>query len=343
MIAPSFQGKTILITGGTGSFGSTVTEYLLRLDPKKIIIFSRDEKKQFDMRNAMSDARLEFVIGDIRDTESIRRAMRGVQYVFHAAALKQVPTGEFFPLEFVKTNILGSVNVMQSAIDEGVERVVVLSTDKAVYPINTMGMTKALMEKAMMSFARSTSDQTVICGVRYGNVMYSRGSVIPLLISQIKSGKPLTITHPLMTRFMLPLTQSVDLVLYALTQGARGDVFVRKAPSCTIETLVNALNQMFGGNHTINVIGIRSGEKMHETLVSSEEFTHVEDRGEYFRILSESARLDYEQYFTKGSKTFLREGYTSYNADQLTVDQTMTLLQTLPEIQQELLGHHKTL
>ncbi len=342
MAEPLFQGKTILITGGTGSFGSTVTEHLLRSDPQKIIIFSRDEKKQFDMRNAIHDPRLEFVIGDIRDEQSIRRAMRGVQYVFHAAALKQVPTGEFFPLEFVKTNILGSVNVMQSAIDAGVQRVVVLSTDKAVYPINTMGMTKALMEKVMMSFARNTSDETVICGVRYGNVMYSRGSVIPLIVDQINSNRPLTITHPLMTRFMLPLTQSVDLVLYALTEGKRGDVFVRKAPSCTIETLVNALNQMFGGGHAIHNIGIRSGEKMHETLVSSEEFTHIEDRGEYFRIVPESANLDYERYFTQGVQTFLHEGYTSSNTKQLSLMETFDLLKTLPEVQQELLQHPLT-
>lgn len=330
------QQKTILITGGTGSFGSTVLQRLLALGAKKVVIFSRDEKKQFDMRNAYQDTRLEFHIGDVRDASSIRRAMQDINLVFHAAALKQVPTGEFFPLELVKTNILGSANTMQAAIDAGVERVVILSTDKAVYPINTMGLSKALMEKIMVAHARAARGRTVFCGVRYGNVMYSRGSVIPLFVDQIKQAKPLTVTHKDMTRFMLPLSQSVDLVLYALLYGNQGDLFVRKASACTIEVLAEALREVFHYSGDVQSIGIRGGEKIYETLVSAEELARAEDHGDYFRIAPESPNLDYEKYFTQGSRQFISVGgYTSNNAPRLSKEDMIKLLGTLPQIQRE--------
>ena len=336
------QQKTLLITGGTGSFGSTVVQRLLALGAKKIIIFSRDEKKQFDMRNAYHDARLEFHIGDVRDEQSIRRAMHGVDLVFHAAALKQVPTGEFFPLELVRTNILGSDNTLQVAIEEGAERVVILSTDKAVYPINTMGLTKALMEKIMIAHARAAHGRTVLCGVRYGNVMYSRGSVIPLFIEQIKQGKQLTITHKDMTRFMLPLSQSVDLVLYALLYGDQGDIFVRKAPASTIGTLVDALCGIFHYHGETQAIGVRGGEKMYETLVSTEELARAEDRGEYFRIAPESQNINYEKYFTQGNEEFIKSGgYTSENATRLSKEDMINLLNTLPQIQREVKNYEQ--
>lgn len=337
MFEQSIQGKTILITGGTGSFGSTVARHLLRKNPYKIIIFSRDEKKQFDMRNAYSDPRLEFRIGDVRDRDSIFQAMHGVHYVFHAAAYKQVPTGEFFPIELVKTNILGSANVMQAAIDAGVGRLVILSTDKAVYPINAMGMTKALMEKIMIANARMSNSHTVFCGVRYGNVMYSRGSVVPLFIRQIKQGSPLGVTNPAMTRFMLPLPHSVDLVLYALSGGQPGDIFVRKAPACTMGTLALALKELFEYTSEVKELGTRAGEKLHETLVSGEELARAEDRGDYFRIVPESEDLDYEKYFTEGTKTFIQDGgYTSSNTQRLSLEETMALLKSLPEVGREL-------
>jgi len=337
MSEESIFQKTILITGGTGSFGSTVVRRLLALEPKKIIIFSRDEKKQFDMRNAYNDPRLEFWIGDVRDSQSVDRAMHKVDLVFHAAAFKHVPTGEFFPLELVKTNILGSANVMQSAIDHHVERVVILSTDKAVYPINAMGMTKALMEKTMIAHAREARNGTILCGVRYGNVMYSRGSVIPLFVGHIKQGQPLKVTHREMTRFMLPLSQSVNLVLYALSQGLPGDIFTRKAPACTIDVLVQSLQALFKYPGEIKDIGIRGGEKMHETLVSAEELARAEDHGEYFRIVSESKDLDYEKYFTEGKKAFISSGgYTSENAPRLSVEEMSNLLITLPQIKKEI-------
>ena len=334
--------KTILITGGTGSFGSTVLRRLLTLNPKKIIIFSRDEKKQFDMRNAYHDERIEFHVGDVRDAESIRRAMHGVDLVFHAAALKQVPTGEFFPLELVKTNVLGSANTMQAAIDEGVERVVILSTDKAVYPINVMGMTKALMEKTMIAHARQAHTKTIFCGVRYGNVMYSRGSVIPLFVEQIKQGKTLTVTHKDMTRFMLPLPQSVDLVLYALSHGNPGDIFVRKAAACAIGVLTGALKEIFNYSGDVKTIGVRGGEKMYETLVSVEELTRTEDCGDYFRIIPESQSLDYEKYFTQGNQKFFQGGgYTSDNTVRLSEAEVVALLNTLPQIKREVKNYQR--
>ncbi len=337
MSVEAIRDATILITGGTGSFGSTVISTLVQYAPKKIIIFSRDEKKQFDMRNAFADPRLEFRIGDVRDVESINRSMRGVDLVFHAAALKQVPSGEFFPLELVKTNILGSANVMEAALDAGVRRVVVLSTDKAVYPINVMGMTKALMEKTMTALSRVGMNRTIFCGVRYGNVMYSRGSVIPLFIEQMKHGKALTVTYPKMTRFMLPLKESVDLVLYALEHGASGDLFVRKAPAATIETVAAALIRLFQYDRPMEVIGVRGSEKVHETLISEEELARAEDCGAYYRIAPETPGLDYERYFTKGARAPQSVGgYTSANTEQLSIEQTMTLLKTLPEVAAEL-------
>ncbi|MDP3771519.1 MAG: polysaccharide biosynthesis protein [bacterium] len=331
------QNKTILITGGTGSFGSTVTRALLSYAPAKIIIFSRDEKKQYDMRNAYRDPRLEFYIGDVRDRTSVDHAMYGVDLVFHAAALKQVPTGEFFPLELVRTNILGSANVMEAAIDHHVARMVILSTDKAVYPINVMGMTKALMEKTMIAHARLARNETVLCGVRYGNVMYSRGSVIPLFVEQVLRGQALTVTHRKMTRFMMPLSDCVELVLYALTHGERGDMFIRKSPATTIETIAQAVKAIFSYSGPIEEIGIRGGEKLHEMLLSVEELTRAEDRGAYFRILPESREIDYDRYFTKGKDVMLeRGGYASNSAEQLSLEQTIALLRALPELQEDI-------
>ena len=339
MFEQAIKEKVVLVTGGTGSFGSTVVRSLLGMEPKKIIIFSRDEKKQFDMRAVCPDPRLEFRIGDVRDIDSVRQAIFGVNLVFHAAAFKQVPTGEFFPLELVKTNIVGSANVMQAAIDACAERLVILSTDKAVYPINAMGMTKALMEKIMISHSRAARNGTVLCGVRYGNVMYSRGSVIPSFVEQIKQGRRLTVTNPEMTRFMLPLSQSVDLVLYALAKGMQGDIFVRKASACTISVLVQALCRLFDKESDIHEAGIRAGEKMHETLVSSEELVRAEDMGDYYRITPESAGFNYEKYFTEGTKQLKQSGgYTSENTKRLSVEETMALLATLPEIRTEMEG-----
>lgn len=342
----AIHGATILITGGTGSFGSTVTRALLTLAPAKVIIFSRDEKKQYDMRNAYRDPRIEFYIGDVRDRSSIDRAMHGVDLVFHAAALKQVPTGEFFPIELVRTNILGSANVMEAAIDHHVRRVVILSTDKAVYPINVMGMTKALMEKTMMAHARLARNGTVLCGVRYGNVMYSRGSVIPLFVAQALAGKTLTVTHRKMTRFMMPLSDCVALVRYALVHGEQGDLFVRKSAASTIEIVARAVQTMLGRNEPIEEIGIRGGEKMHEVLVSIEELARAEDRGEYFRILPESRAMDYERYFTRGKHQMIAQGgYASNNTEQLSLEQTVAMLRALPELQEDLAvrtGVHRT-
>ena len=338
------EGKIILITGGTGSFGNSVIRSLLKSAPKKIIIFSRDEKKQFDMRNEYDNEILSFVIGDIRDRDSIRKVMGGVSYVFHAAALKQVPTCEFFPIEAVKTNILGAFNVIESAIEHNVERLVILSTDKAVYPINVMGMSKALMEKLMIAEAKSIKLagrlNTILCGVRYGNVLYSRGSVVPQFIECIKSNKKLIITNPAMTRFLLPLQDAVSLVLFALTHGENGDMYVRKAPACTVEILAKAFCGIFNYKLGFEVVGNRAGEKMHETLVSSEELLRVVDLGEYFRIPSESQGLDYDKYLFQGDQEKIYKDIqplTSSNTMQLDVDETSKLLLTLPEIQRDLL------
>jgi UDP-N-acetylglucosamine 4,6-dehydratase len=333
-----FKIKSILITGGTGSFGNTMVEKLLaETDVERVIIFSRDEKKQYDMRNKFNrDPRLIFIIGDVRDRERVFYAMQDVEYVFHAAALKQVPSCEFFPYEAVKTNIIGAENVLSAAEKKGVKKVVILSTDKAVYPINAMGMTKAVMEKLMMAKARTSESDTVFCGVRYGNVMYSRGSVLPLFMQQMKEGKSLTVTNPLMTRYLLPLPVAIDLVLYALAEGENGDILVRKSPAATMINAAQAMKEIFNYKGDIKIIGIREGEKMHETLVTQEELLKSDSYEIYYRIKNLST-IDYDKYFIEGKITdFPREGYTSENTKRLTLQETKDLILSLREIQQEL-------
>ena len=295
-----FQNKILLITGGTGSFGNAVLRQLMDSDLREIRILSRDEKKQNDMRKMYNNQKLKFYIGDVRDPRSLTNAIRGVNYIFHAAALKQVPSCEFYPLEAVKTNVIGTENVLDAAIQCGVQRVVVLSTDKAVYPINAMGMSKAMMEKVMVAKSRIIdSTKTIFCGTRYGNVMASRGSVIPLFIEQIKAGKPLTLTDPLMTRFMMTLEDAVDLVLYAFENANQGDLFVQKAPSATVGTLAQALIELYKSTSEIKVIGTRHGEKLYETLVNREDMVKAEDLGEYYRIPADNRDLNYEQFFSE--------------------------------------------
>jgi UDP-N-acetylglucosamine 4,6-dehydratase/5-epimerase len=334
----TLPGSVVVITGGTGSFGSTMAKHALSEGASEVRILSRDEAKQDAMRHAISDSRLRFFIGDTRDLESVDRAIRGSDLVFHAAALKQVPSAEFFPLEAVKTNINGSANVLRSSLDRGVRSVVCLSTDKAVYPINAMGMTKALMEKTAMAFARDNQDsETSISVTRYGNVMYSRGSVIPLFISQIKSGKSLTITDPTMTRFLMSLAESVDLVKYAFENADSGDLFVRKAPASTIETLALALGELFGVNLSIDTIGFRHGEKLYESLLSVEERAYAQDHGDYYRVPLDTRDLNYEVFFEQGqSRPERLEAYTSHNTQRLSVEGVRELLLTLPEIRDEL-------
>lgn len=333
------EGSVVLITGGTGSFGSTMVRHLLESKVQEVRILSRDEAKQDAMRHALADDRIRFYIGDTRAPESVERAVRGSNLIFHAAALKQVPTAEFFPLEAVKTNINGSANVLRSAIENGVSGVVCLSTDKAVYPINAMGMSKALMEKTAMAFARDFQDcETTISVTRYGNVMYSRGSVIPLFISQIKSGKPVTITDPTMTRFLMSLSESVDLVEYAFTNAESGDLFVRKASASTIQDLAIALVQMFGGSvDQIQKIGFRHGEKLYESLLSVEERARAEDYGEYFRVPLDARDLNYSLFFEEGmDRTPELDSYTSHNTHRLDIEQVKELLLNIPEVRQEL-------
>jgi UDP-N-acetylglucosamine 4,6-dehydratase/5-epimerase len=333
------DGSTVLITGGTGSFGSTMARHLLTKGVEEVRILSRDEAKQDAMRHALGDSRVKFYIGDTRDPESVERAVRGSNLIFHAAALKQVPSAEFFPLEAVKTNINGSANVLRSAIENEVSGVVCLSTDKAVYPINAMGMSKALMEKTAMAFARDYQDsRTTIAVTRYGNVMYSRGSVIPLFISQIKSGKPVTITDPTMTRFLMSLAESVDLVEYAFSNAETGDLFVRKAPASTIHELAVALIELFGGSKDqIQNIGFRHGEKLYESLLSVEERVKAEDRGGYFRVPLDARDLNYSLFFEQGeSREPELESYTSHNTERLDVEGVKQLLLTIPEVRQEL-------
>jgi UDP-glucose 4-epimerase len=333
------KGSKVVITGGTGSFGSTMAKHLLGRGVGEIRIFSRDEAKQDAMRHAINDNRVRFFIGDTRDVNSVNGVVRGADLIFHAAALKQVPSAEFFPLEAVKTNINGSANVLRSAIDNEVKGVVCLSTDKAVYPINAMGMTKALMEKTAQAFARdSIESATTISVTRYGNVMYSRGSVIPLFISQIRSGSPITITDPTMTRFLMSLAESVDLVEYAFENAETGDLFVRKAPASTIEVLAKALTEMFGGSENqIKTIGFRHGEKLFESLLSTEERAKAEDLGDYFRVPLDTRDLNYSEYFEEGEqrKPDL-DAYTSHNTERLDVEGVRKLLMTIPEIRQEL-------
>ncbi len=342
MINPneSVKGKTVLVTGGTGSFGKAMVDRLLKTEVAQIRIFSRDEWKQEIMRIAYNEPRLSFYIGDVRDRDSVDNVMKGVDLVFHAAALKQVPSCEFFPMQAVLTNIIGGHNVIESAVAAGVQSVVCLSTDKAVYPINAMGMTKSLMEKVAQAVARTrASNHTVVSCVRYGNVMCSRGSVIPLFISQIKSRKPLTITVPEMTRFLLPLRDSVDLVLFAFTHAAPGDLFVKKAPACTIGDLAQALKNIFRSDVPVKIIGIRHGEKLYETLVTKEELQRAEDMGDYYRIRLDDRTLNYALYFTQGDpKEVYVEDYHSHNTTRLNVKQVEELLLSLPEVTAELEG-----
>jgi len=339
------KGKTFLITGGTGSFGSEMLKTLLRLHPKKIIIFSRDEKKQHDMRNMYDSPLLKFVIGDVRDFSSLNRVVEGVDYIFHAAALKQVPTCEFFPMEALKTNVLGAENVINSAIKNGVRKVVVLSTDKAVYPINVIGMTKALMEKVVIAESKKTSEskknKTILCGVRYGNVLYTRGSVIPYFIDQIRQNKTLTVTNKDMTRFLLPLTEAIDLVLYALVKGENGYMYVRKSPACTLETLADAVCSIFNYKKGHVQVGIRAGEKMHETLIGVEELLRAVDTPSYYKIPPESQGLDYNKYFYQGKKSNAGKNiaFTSENTKRLNVKEVTKILLKLPEIKEELMIH----
>lgn len=333
-----FDNKVLMITGGTGSFGHTVLKRFLSTGVREIRIFSRDEKKQEEMRIALNDSKLKFYIGDVRDHDSVSQAMKGVDYVFHAAALKQVPSCEFYPMEAVRTNVLGTENVMNAATSSGVKRVVVLSTDKAVYPINAMGISKALAEKLMVAKARTQRDnETVLCATRYGNVMASRGSVIPLFVSQLKDGKALTLTDPNMTRFLMSLEDSVDLVLYAFEHGKQGDLFVQKAPACTVGDLAKALKKIFKKDNPIRVIGTRHGEKLYESLISREEMAKATDMGGYYRIPADNRDLNYAQYFSEGEERVSQlDDYTSHNTARLDVEQITQLLLKLDYIKEEL-------
>jgi UDP-glucose 4-epimerase len=337
-----FKDKVVAITGGTGSFGRHVLKRFLASDVREIRIFSRDEKKQEEMRSELNNSKLKFYIGDVRNYDSIHQALRGVHFVFHAAALKQVPSCEFYPLEAVRTNILGAENVLNAAIANRVEKVVVLSTDKAVYPINAMGQTKALMEKVMVAKARTMGpEETMLCATRYGNVMASRGSVIPLFVSQIKEGKPLTVTDPAMTRFLMSLDDSVDLVVHAFRHAQQGDIFVQKAPASTIADLVQALKEIFNRDNPVRIVGTRHGEKLYESLVSREEMARIEDMDNYYRIPADNRDLNYAMYFTDGEERISQlDDYTSHNTDRLTVPQVKELLLKLDFIQAHLLGQN---
>ena len=339
-----FTNKTLLITGGTGSFGNAVLNRFLSTDIGEIRIFSRDEKKQDDMRHEFQARmpetanKIKFFIGDVRDLSSLKNAMHGVDYIFHAAALKQVPSCEFFPMEAVKTNIIGTDNVLTAAIDAGVRAVVSLSTDKAAYPVNAMGASKAMMEKVVVAKSRTVSpDKTKICCTRYGNVMCSRGSVIPLWIEQIKAGKPITITDPLMTRFIMSLEEAVDLVLFAFERGESGDILVQKAPACTIETLAKAVTELFDPGHEIKAIGIRHGEKVYETLLTNEECANALDLGAFYRVPCDKRDLNYDKYFHQGDveRNLLTE-FNSNNTEILDVEQVKERLLRLPYIRDEL-------
>lgn len=334
-----FKGKTLMITGGTGSFGHAVLNRFLDTDIGEIRIFSRDEKKQDDMRKEYHNDKIKFYIGDVRDLQSVKNAMHGVDYIFHAAALKQVPSCEFFPLEAVKTNVLGTENVLQAAIEEGVKKVICLSTDKAAYPVNAMGTSKAMMEKVIVAKSRTVApEKTTICATRYGNVLCSRGSVVPLFIEQIKAGKPLTITEPKMTRFIMSLEEAVELVVFAFQHADAGDIMVQKAPACTIEVLAQAVKEIFGvADQETRVIGIRHGEKMYETLLTNEECVHAIDMGNFYRVPCDKRDLNYEKYFTKGNeeRTKLSE-FNSNNTQILNVEQVKEKLLKLDYVQNEL-------
>lgn len=332
------KGKVLLITGGTGSFGSEVVRQLLKSNIKEIRIFSRDEKKQEDMRLSLNNDKAKFIIGDVRDAESINAAMKGVDYAFHAAALKQVPSCEFYPMEAIKTNIIGTENVLNASLNCKVKKVVFLSTDKAVYPVNAMGMSKAMMEKLMIAKARiSQQEDTIFCATRYGNVMASRGSVIPLFINQIKEGKDLTVTEPNMTRFLMSLHESVDLVLHAFEHGNQGDIFVQKSPASTIEDLAKALLRIFKSNNSIKIIGARHSEKMYESLLSSEEMAKAQSNSKYYKIPMDARDLNYNKYFIEGTTELSKfEEYNSNNTNRLDIDQLQNVLLDLDYIKEEL-------
>lgn len=333
-----FKDKTLLITGGTGSFGHAVLKRFLYTDIGEIRIFSRDEKKQDDMRKELKSDKVKFFIGDVRDYNSVAVAMNGVDYVFHAAALKQVPSCEFFPMEAVKTNVIGTENVLNATIAHGVKKVICLSTDKAVYPINAMGISKAMMEKVMVAKSRTVSpEKTIICGTRYGNVMCSRGSVIPLFIQQIKNGQPLTVTDPNMTRYLMSLEDAVELVLFAFQNANQGDIFVQKAPASTIGDLAQAVKEIFDADNEIRIIGTRHGEKLYETLLTREEMAQAEDLGDYYRIPADTRDLNYDKYFTDG-KYEISEGsdYNSHNTERLDIPRIKELLLKLDHVKEEL-------
>lgn len=331
-----FEGKTLMITGGTGSFGNAVLRRFLDTDIKEIRIFSRDEKKQDDMRKQYNNDKIKFYLGNVRDKQSIRDAIHGVDYIFHAAALKQVPSCEFFPLEAVKTNVIGTDNVLTMAIEEGIKKVICLSTDKAAYPINAMGTSKAMMEKVFVAKSRTVDpSKTTICGTRYGNVMCSRGSVIPLFIEKIKNGEPLTVTDPTMTRFIMSLEEAVELVIFAFENANAGDIMVQKAPACTIEVLAQAVRELFHADNEIKIIGIRHGEKMYETLLTKEEAAHAIDRGNFFQVPLDKRDLNYEKYFTQGEATMAEE-FNSDNTCILNVRQVKEKLLSLEYIRDEL-------
>ncbi|WGS51736.1 polysaccharide biosynthesis protein [Paraburkholderia sp. D15] len=334
-----FRGKTLLVTGGTGSFGNAILRRFLDSDIAEIRVFSRDEKKQDDMRKRYANSKLKFYIGDVRDKSSVASAMRGVDYVFHAAALKQVPSCEFYPMQAVRTNVLGTENVLEAGIEQGVKRIVCLSTDKAVYPINAMGISKAMMEKVMVAASRNLEGtDTVICGTRYGNVMASRGSVIPLFVAQVLAGNPITVTDPSMTRFMMTLADAVDLVLYGFEHGNNGDIFVQKAPAATVEVLTQAILELMGKpEHPVNVIGTRHGEKLYEALLSREEMACAEDMGDYFRVPPDGRDLNYAKFFEEGEQRITQgthgEDYNSHNTNRLDVEGMKKLLLKLDFMQ----------
>lgn len=335
-----FEGKTLLITGGTGSFGNAVLKRFLDTDIKEIRIFSRDEKKQDDMRKRLKSDKVKFYLGDVRNLESIKDAVKGVDYIFHAAALKQVPSCEFFPMEAVRTNVLGTDNVLTAAIDQGVKKVVCLSTDKAAYPINAMGTSKAMMEKVVIAKSRNVDPEaTTICCTRYGNVMASRGSVIPVFIDQIKNNCPITITNKDMTRFLMNLDEAVDLVLFAFSNAKQGDLFVQKSPACTVGKLAEALKELFESDTDIQVIGTRHGEKAHETLLTKEEKSKSLDMGDYFRVPADTRDLNYDKYLREGNEDIsAADEYTSSNTEQLEVPEIIEKLKTTDYIQTELKG-----
>ena len=334
----AFSGKTLMITGGTGSFGEAVLKRFLNTDIEEIRIFSRDEKKQDDMRHRYQSDKIKYYIGDVRELSSIQNAVHGVDYLFHAAALKQVPSCEFFPIEAVKTNVLGTDNVLTACIEEGVKKVICLSTDKAAYPVNAMGTSKAMMEKVFSAKSRNVKpERTLICGTRYGNVMCSRGSVIPLFIEQIKAGQPLTVTSPDMTRFIMSLEEAVGLVMFAFEHAHSGDILVKKAPACTIGVLAEAVKAVFHAENPIRVIGIRHGEKMYETLLTNEECVHAVDMGDFYRVPSDTRDLNYDKYFVKGDEN--RNPLTEFNSNNtrlLSVDEVKEKLLGLSYIQEEL-------